>query len=58
MFPFNYCCFFVDAATREAVWSAMDHWMAHTCIKFVEREPDEEDYVEIVAMNGYVCVHM
>ena len=32
----------------------MDHWMAHTCIKFVEREPDEEDFVEIVAMNGYM----
>ena len=28
--------------------------MAHTCIKFVEREPDEEDYVEIVTMTGYV----
>ena len=33
----------------------MDHWMAHTCIKFVEKEPDEQDYVEIVEMNGYVC---
>ena len=44
---------FIDEDAREAVRSAMDHWMAHTCIKFVEREPGEEDYVEIVAMNGY-----
>ena len=49
---------FTDQAAREAVWSAMDHWMAHTCIKFVPVEPDDQDYIEFVEMNGYVraCV--
>lgn len=47
---------FVDEDAREAVQFAMDHWMAHTCIKFVERKPDEQDYVEIVEMNGYVLL--
>ena len=49
---------FIDENARQAVRLAMDHWMAHTCIKFVEREPDEEDFVEIVAMNGYMHAYM
>ena len=49
---------FIDEDAREAVRSAMDHWMAHTCVKFVEKEPDEQDYVEIVEMNGYVLIEI
>ena len=37
---------------REAVWSAMEVWMAHTCIKFVPAKPEDEDYLEFVEMHG------
>lgn len=37
---------------KEAVRSAMDVWMAHTCIEFVPVESDEVDYIEFIEMYG------
>lgn len=44
---------YTEQEAREAVKSAMDHWMAHTCIKFVPMEPDDHDYIEFIETDGY-----
>ena len=39
---------------RDAAMRGMFHWMKYTCLQFVPREGDDDDYVEFVEHDGLV----
>ena len=40
-----FCCYVLDDEGKSIAKSAMNHWMKHTCVKFIPRTA-ENDFVE------------
>ena len=41
-----------DPEVMDIAHEAMQHWMDHTCLKFVPREPEDRDYINFVSFDG------
>ena len=48
---YSHVTFAADGKEREVALQGMQHWMNHTCIRFIPKQDSDKDYIFFAQMN-------